>query len=271
MISIKKGKSNYQPYGQECLYISFPYNPETVQKIKTLPERRYNAQNKTWITPLYSIEEILKLFDLTELEIDDNIDLECKKENITSQYNITFFNSTLSKIQNPEIMEFTKQGLLKLPEYFWEIQASSTGKYHPSYALGTGGLIRHTKAALLIAEELFNNPLLYQFTDVEKDIIRSAIHLHDGVKHGINGSSYTVSTHPLDVVNLLKNSEVNNLISSEISNLIYGCIKSHMGPWNTDYSTKEEVLPVPTTKLQKFVHLCDYLASRKILEVVLND
>ena len=44
------------------------------------------------------------------------------------------------------------------------------------------------------------------------------------------------------------------------------CIKSHMGEWNTDYKTKEEVLPKPESVMQSFVHLCDYLASRKCLE-----
>ena len=40
-----------------------------------------------------------------------------------------------------------------------------------------------------------------------------------------------------------------------------------MGEWNTDYKTKEEVLPLPESEMQKFTHLCDYLASRKMLEV----
>lgn len=45
-------------------------------------------------------------------------------------------------------------------------------------------------------------------------------------------------------------------------NLIYDLIASHMGQWNTnDYVNI--VLPKPKTQLEKFVHLCDYLASRK--------
>ena len=30
-----------------------------------------------------------------------------------------------------------------LPEYFFHEAASSSGKYHPDYALGEGGLLRH--------------------------------------------------------------------------------------------------------------------------------
>ena len=43
-------------------------------------------------------------------------------------------------------------------------------------------------------------------------------------------------------------------------------VSSHMGAWNTNpYSDK--VLPLPETEIQKFVHMCDYLASRKGLLV----
>ena len=42
-----------------------------------------------------------------------------------------------------------------LPEYFFEVAASSTGKYHPVYALGVGGLVRHTIAAVEIANEMY--------------------------------------------------------------------------------------------------------------------
>ena len=39
-----------------------------------------------------------------------------------------------------------------------------------------------------------------------------------------------------------------------------------MGPWNTDYSGTE-ILPKPHSKCQNFVHMCDYLASRKYLDM----
>jgi hypothetical protein len=48
---------------------------------------------------------------------------------------------------------------------------------------------------------------------------------------------------------------------------ICDCVASHMGSWNTDYKTKKEILPKPITSMEKFVHLCDYLASRRFLEV----
>ena len=43
-------------------------------------------------------------------------------------------------------------------------------------------------------------------------------------------------------------------------------ISSHMGPWNQDFNGNE-VLPKPSNKFQRFVHMCDYLASRKVIDV----
>ena len=43
-------------------------------------------------------------------------------------------------------------------------------------------------------------------------------------------------------------------------------ISSHMGEWNTSpYS--DVVLPLPKDKYQRFLHMCDFLASRKFLDI----
>ena len=47
---------------------------------------------------------------------------------------------------------------------------------------------------------------------------------------------------------------------------IVGVISSHMGPWNTN-NYSNTILPKPNTSHQRFVHMCDYLASRKFLNV----
>ena len=44
-------------------------------------------------------------------------------------------------------------------------------------------------------------------------------------------------------------------------------VLTHMGQWNLNYSTGEIFAPKPQTQEQMFVHLCDYLASRKCLEM----
>jgi len=44
-----------------------------------------------------------------------------------------------------------------------------------------------------------------------------------------------------------------------------------MGQWTTDYKSKKEILPKPQTEIQKWVHIFDYLGSRKWIEVDFED
>jgi hypothetical protein len=270
VIKITKQKSINKQLGEETLCIEFKYNPDYVSKIKSLPipKRTYHSSSKTWEAHLSTINQIMEIFDKSELLIDEDVDLDFEEETTNSEFNVNYFYDTLGKIQDDAVREFTLKALECLPEYFWKVPASSTGKYHPQYALGEGGLLRHTKACLLIAEELFKNTLLFDFTEIEKDIARSALHLHDGVKHGLEGSQYTVSEHPLEVTKYIQsNPKLLQHIGMKDWELIKECIETHMGQWTQDFKTGEEVLQPPTNNLQKFVHLVDYLSSRKVLEV----
>ena len=58
-------------------------------------------------------------------------------------------------------------------------------------------------------------------------------------------------------------------LSNDDIEFVTGVISSHMGNWNTDYNGNE-VLPKPKDKYQRFVHMCDYLASRKVINVEFN-
>ncbi|MCI6278082.1 MAG: hypothetical protein MR639_15395 [Clostridium sp.] len=253
----------------DTLNASFNYDAEIVSKIKTIPGRKYNADNKSWTLPLQAIHKLKELF--TNLDIADDIDQNYR----APKYD---FKKELELIQYKPLKVFAEWSLKQLPDYFYEVAASSTGKHHPTYALGEGGLVRHTVAAVRIAEELFRNETVQNFDDNEKDIIRVSLLLHDGVKHGLDGAANTVATHPLEVVKYLEDryfkveedeltEEVIEIMEDGPWEQISDCIKSHMGPWCYDYKTNEKILPIPETEIQRFVHLCDYLASRKMLEV----
>lgn len=158
-----------------------------------------------------------------------------------------------------------------LPDYFFEVAASSTGKYHPRFSLGEGGLVRHTKVAVRIAYEMQNDEsITHNFTQDEKDMMLVALLVHDGVKHGIPKEQYVRFDHPLLICDLIrKNQEQLNLTENEIHALT-NMIESHMGPWNTN-TYSNVVLPIPSNKYQRFVHMCDFLASRKFLDVKFED
>ena len=106
----------------------------------------------------------------------------------------------------------------------------------------------------------------YNPTQEEKDLILVALFLHDGQKQGKREGN-TVFDHPIHAANFVKQCHIEtDLLNDDQMQLIYDCIATHMGQWNTAKYSKV-VLPMPKTKYQKFVHLCDYLASRKFLEM----
>ena len=70
---------------------------------------------------------------------------------------INIFIKEIGYIKKERYRDNIKKLISYLPDYFFEIPASSTGKYHPHYALGEGGLVRHTKVAVRIAYELLND------------------------------------------------------------------------------------------------------------------
>lgn len=183
---------------------------------------------------------------------------------MTKKEKVLTFEKELQWIHNKEIRKFAIEMLASLPDYFFSVPASSTGKYHPSYSLGEGGLVRHTKGAMLIAKSLLDlEQYKEEYNENTRDIMLTAILLHDGLKHGVNGGKYTVATHPIEMADFIcmKYNEPYWV------GVIADCIATHMGEWVTDYKTKEVILDKPKSGMQKFVHMCDYLASRKFLEV----
>ena len=182
------------------------------------------------------------------------------------------FNKEISYIKNERIRNSLITILDLLPDYFYHIPASSTGKYHPEFTLGDKGLVRHTKAAVRIAYELLNDPYIGdKYTTREKDLFIIALTMHDGVKHGIPEETYTRADHPLLVSKLIIEHKSELKMGEEDVKFLCSVIESHMGPWNTHPYTKEEILPKPKDKYQNFVHMCDYLASRKFLDIKFED
>jgi len=180
------------------------------------------------------------------------------------------FEKEINYIKNEEYRKNIQILLELLPDYFYEIPASSTGKYHPKYATGYSGLVRHTKVAVRIAYELLSNNTMGQaFNDREKDLIIMALMLHDGLKSGIIKQKYTAFDHPLLVANFIRDNKSKLTLNDMDIEFIAQTIESHMGEWNTNpYSNI--ALPLPKNKYQKFVHMCDFLASKKFINVEFN-
>lgn len=180
----------------------------------------------------------------------------------------------LATIVNDDIREFAKVLVEGLPAYIWEVGASSTGKYHPTYSLGVGGLMRHQIAVVRFLNyffelEQYNVP----FGSRKMDLMRVAGLVHDGRKSGEQSdyerSKYTKFDHPIQMANIVRSYDGQYLNHDELD-FIAHCIESHMGQWSTDKKSST-VLPKPEDVYQHFVHLADYLASRKDLTVAFDN
>lgn len=176
-------------------------------------------------------------------------------------------NTEINYIRNKKYQDNLKVLIQLLPDYFFKVPAASTGKYHPSCSLGEGGLLRHTKTVARIAFELYNDESITGcFNQDEKDLMMVGMILHDGLKHGLNYNEYVVFDHPLVMCDFIKNHKEQLTFTDNEINFLTNVISSHMGPFTKDYKGNE-VLPKPVNKYQKFVHMCDYIASRRFLNI----
>lgn len=171
----------------------------------------------------------------------------------------------LSYIQNDKLRMIVREYLdTEVKPYFWEIPASTTGKHHPDIDLGNGGLLRHTKMCVRVCIELLE---LRMWQAIDHDCAVAAMIMHDTQKLGDCKTKYTAHDHPIWAANAFLSfakrypeyPELQGMIE-----LICDSVSSHMGQWNTN-SHSNIVLPTPQTPQQKFVHLVDFIASRKFI------
>ena len=181
------------------------------------------------------------------------------------------FYDEINYIKDESLRKSLGELIELLPDYFFKEPAASTGKYHPSYAQGEGGLLRHTKAAVRIGYELLQDLSIgKKYTSREKDLMLMALLLHDGFKKGLVEERYTRFDHPLIASKVILDNASKVGLSSEDAKFISDAIKTHMGDYTVDYNGNE-VLEKPHTKYQNFVHMCDFLASRKCLLVPFDE
>lgn len=193
------------------------------------------------------------------------------------------FIKELETFKNNDIRSFAEVLLNNAPDYFYHVAASSTGKYHAKYALGDGGLMRHTKAVVRFYNHLMSVEQNYgMFSEREIDLGRIACLVHDILKSGVeeyyneksnNGENtvFTVFNHPLLAAKYVMSYKEQYLSEEELK-FIALAVGSHMGQWNTNKHEQNIILPKPKTEMQKIVHLADYLASRKDIDVsFIND
>lgn len=174
-------------------------------------------------------------------------------------------------VENEDMKAFAETIIEAFPNYWWYVAASSTGKYHPSYALNVGGLVRHTLALIRFINHTFAiKSMAVNWTSRERDIVRIAGLAHDAWKSGkqedYEKNKYTKHEHPIIASNMIMKYKGCGIIPDNEIECIATTIESHMGEWTTS-SHSDIILPEPKNKFQKMLHWADYLASRKDIEV----
>ena len=174
---------------------------------------------------------------------------------------IKLFERELNLIVNEELRMQVKSYMEeRTPDYFWTDGASSSGKYHPAFSQGIGGLVRHTKAVVMFAEELLRMSSYAYMKDEYKDYVIAACILHDTAKYGIEGFDKS------EYKNHAKNASIAfNAWCREDGYhphfLLLNAIESHMGQWSTDKEDR------PFTSVDRCVHMADYMASRNFIDI----
>ena len=168
----------------------------------------------------------------------------------------------LDWIKNETIKKFTEFCLDNAPPYFWEVPSSSGGRWHPDWANGHGGLVRHSKATAYVTKELAR---AYELTEIETDAAISAACLHDLTKYTLAGGKHTSKTHDAEAAKYVyllakKFSEVQVPMLMEIC----GGIAWHFGV----FSVRPEGIPIKKfpeeySRIEQLVHIADMVASRK--------
>jgi hypothetical protein len=115
------------------------------------------------------------------------------------------FKPEINHIKDERLRNNLEIIINNLPDYFFIIPAASTGKYHPAFAAGEGGLVRHSKVAFKIGLDLLSTKSFNEdYTESERDLLLMSILVHDGLKKGKEEEKYTRFDHPLLMADYIK-------------------------------------------------------------------
>lgn len=148
-------------------------------------------------------------------------------------------------------------------DWFYETGASASGKFHPKFSQGKGGLVRHTKAVVMFAEELLRMSSYAYMKEEYKDYVIAACIVHDTAKYGLTGEmdKTVYKDHAKNAAKLFENWCLTEC-DYQPSEFMLNAIKAHMGQWSTDREDK------PFTSIDRCVHEADYMASRSFIDIL---
>lgn len=189
---------------------------------------------------------------------------------MTNEEKIALFEKEIAYISTGCVKDFFKTAITLVPDYFFEVPAASSGKFHSVLECGFGGLVYHTRSVAKVANYLVNlQQYKSKLSDVERDCVICAALLHDCLKHDWeNKTGFSVHQHPVLAAEFVKSdNRLDNIVDEDIRIIIGDAVASHSGEWTTSTRSKI-VLPSPQTLVQELVHLSDYIASRSDIHIL---
>ena len=263
-------------------------------KIISIDNRRHSAEVLIW-----ALDKTIT-FDLSDLKPDGTAYISINDTINNTEYTFdsveTFdgdeqLSNTRLKFRNFVCQEnlIHNKKLLDLvysyfanvvPDYFYIVPASSSGKYHPKYSNMPSGLVYHTIQTIKIAKNLLNSSLVKSvfniseaYPNISKDDLNDtvvvALLVHDTFKLGHIKGEHTVYSHPnIAAAEFYNHSKTyinenkskfpdNGGYMTTVVKRICAAVEQHMGEYGmTDCNDC----------ISKFVSLCDYLSAQKLFE-----
>lgn len=154
-----------------------------------------------------------------------------------------------------------------VPAYYWTTGASASGKYHPAFTKGEGGLVRHTAAVIKLALELHCLECMNDGSEgFTKDDIITAAMIHDTFKYGMENditenSGLQFKHHGEIAASAFR---LAGLMTGYIVNpAILRAVECHMGQWTPTEANRNP----GESQLARIIHVADYIASRNFIDI----
>lgn len=178
--------------------------------------------------------------------------------------NSRFFEREIQMISSIDLQDFVRFFFdEKVGAWFWKSGASSSGKFHPEFTHGEGGLVRHTRAVTMVCQELLRMSGYAYMKEEYKDYALVACLLHDTRKYG-KGDEEDKSCykeHGRLAADAVAAAWLSFFDQGEAPELLLMAIRSHMGQWTENKDDR------PFTNIDRLVHLSDYIASRPFWDI----
>jgi hypothetical protein len=180
---------------------------------------------------------------------------------------LKLFVNEFNYIKNVNLRKFAEEVIANADDWFFVEPASLSGKYHPKFSLGEGGLMRHTRCVAYWATAMAES---FNLSQEDSDLLVIAALAHDIKKHDSN--KRYMREHPLlasDYVCEIMKKFSEDVITNEQVQKICCAVAAHMGKWEGTREwvkdTTKELFPMPKNDFEKALQAADYAASRKVV------